>query len=428
MDISTVGTSGLVSGLESRRVSSTGVFKGTSVSDAQDRAVPEKRGAFKANPRGLALGILKQELRAAQSVRLGVEKPVVAYPDAGPSVAGIVGDVLASVEKLLSQFPFRGTEITEAARASTEAATNIARDIVDSEELDEVDDVLESVSDGLDELETDAARNVPSQAYVLSAESKLKERSTIRIRTQDGDVVVLKLKRNESFSYAAAGTENASIEQFEANQKTRMSFSVRGELDDGELAAIRSVFEQAEDIAAEFFDGDVAKAFESASALSFDSSELARVRLKFRQVETSRIEAAVAFSRPLVASQPSPALESPVAVNASPVETPDDVPAVAPQVAEVDEVVPEQAVVEEAPAAIDEAPVNDFLQQLSDFLRDTLKGFENVDGQRYFFTESFKFSLLKSALTVAAPDDGEVAANRANAVIDAVSEDNREAI
>jgi methionine-rich copper-binding protein CopC len=115
------------------------------------------------------------------------------------------------------------------------------------------------------------------------------ERTSLYIKTQEGDVVRLKFRTREAVSLETAHAEGEHGEVSELSLKTRsaskLSVSVKGDLSAAELAAIQDTIEQATELAEDFFAGDVAAAFEGASALEIDGGQLARVKLKMKTME-----------------------------------------------------------------------------------------------------------------------------------------------
>ncbi|MDX1562566.1 MAG: hypothetical protein R3305_06540, partial [Gammaproteobacteria bacterium] len=144
----------------------------------------------------------------------------------------------------------------------------------------------------------DDSRPPAREAVPADAEQRLRyersEKSVLRIRTQEGDVVALKIRAGESLkvSVGAEGDDDDGVTIAEtrvvARSSTRVSLKVKGDLNEAELAAIRDVFAQATALAEDFFSGDYAAAFETASALAIDGDQLARVslRLKVREALT----------------------------------------------------------------------------------------------------------------------------------------------
>jgi len=202
---------------------------------------------------------------------------------------------------------------------------------------------------------------------------------------------------------------------------------VDGDLNESELAAIQNVFAKAEQIADEFFGGDIGAAFNMVQGFEFDSEQLAKVNMRFRMREVSRISysetrttagpaveaisepqsapEASAIAAPAAASSTVPAAE-PVAV-ALPVDAP-AAPKPLPPVAE----------------PVDTAALSRFFESVGTFLRSVSEGFSIESGGasfKYQYSESFKLSLLQSVINTTAPDDSPDAAANANAVIEQMS-------
>jgi len=130
---------------------------------------------------------------------------------------------------------------------------------------------------------------LPSRTTDVEASWHRKDKSTLRIRTADGDVVRLKFKSLSSARLSSSTQESdsgvSSEVQLETSQRTRMSMSVRGELDADELAAIQETIARAGEIASDFFSGDVQAAFDSAADFGITSDEIASVRMKMKSSE-----------------------------------------------------------------------------------------------------------------------------------------------
>ena len=331
------------------------------------------------------------------------------------------------------------------------AATVTQQSVGNDADIDEIGKAVDKIESGLESLDADAARNVESSASVLAIDSRQRQRSTIRIRTQEGDVVRLDIKRASQLSArdVAVSDENgeASRTEVSASSRSRLNFTVRGDLNEAEFTAIQSVFAQAESIAGEFFDGDLRAAFSQASGFEFDAGQLARVNLRFRSSEVTNTSYAQTVTR-----APAPAVSAPAAP--PPADSPALVsnPAPAATEAKTESVVaapiePEVAVTEPAPA-VEQAPVESggnvsggldlgsdtflrFFDLLGDFLRGVADGFDRATGGKgeaadaasfkFHFSQSFKLQVFKSVLQVAAPDESaDDATNLASALIDAL--------
>ncbi len=72
-------------------------------------------------------------------------------------------------------------------------------------------------------------------------------------------------------------------------QEDSFSFSVKGELDEDELKAIGQLVADANELADEFFNGDVESAFNQALELGFDEQELSSFALQLTKVENTQV-------------------------------------------------------------------------------------------------------------------------------------------
>lgn len=131
------------------------------------------------------------------------------------------------------------------------------------------------------------------------------ERTTLKIETQEGDKVRLKIRASESMSVSNTrsdddGQEVASM-QLQARSSVRVSFRVEGELNEAETAAIQSVIQQAGSLAESFYAGGMDEAFGIASGLDIDAGQLARVSIKLREeTEGTYSQQSAALARPSV--------------------------------------------------------------------------------------------------------------------------------
>lgn len=72
-------------------------------------------------------------------------------------------------------------------------------------------------------------------------------------------------------------------------QQQSLSFSVKGELDEDELKAISDLVSDANDLADEFFNGDIETAFNQALELGFNEQELTGFALQLNRVESAQV-------------------------------------------------------------------------------------------------------------------------------------------
>jgi len=427
--------------------------------DRQAVEEPREQAPVARGRRGLALGILKHELRVALKAhfhaRFAASAPSYIEAQNPESPDDVAGEALGAAKQLVAESPTNAAKSLIAFRARVqETATYVRETVGPNDDASEIDDVVTKVDAGLDELEGEVARFRESSASVLAVDSLSKQRSTIQIRTQEGDVVRFSLKRVDSMSASDVaytdGEMSATATEVAVSSRSRMVMKVEGDLNESELAAIRNVFDQAEMIANEFFGGDIGAAFNVAQGFEFDTEQLARVNMRFRMRQISSVAyAASASAAPLPAPQASPLTtpEKPI-VTASEVRgAPEPAPVIAPEKPIVTvpdaRVAPEpytlpvikdpaaetqsigQPVQADAAALLEPSSLEDFLDTLRAFLRSVGEGFGNTSGEakvNYHYSESFKLEVLKAVLHTVAPGEVMHAANNAATVIDSIAE------
>ena len=134
------------------------------------------------------------------------------------------------------------------------------------------------------EVQGDEQRQPEERASSTNLEYQRREATVLRLRTQEGDVVKLKLRNVETTSVQADqqvdGETVISELALNTSSRTRLRISVQGNINDAELAAIQSVAEQASQLAGSFFGGNLNDAFQAASDFAIDGSQLAKVSLR----------------------------------------------------------------------------------------------------------------------------------------------------
>ena len=210
------------------------------------------------------------------------------------------------------------------------------------------------------------------------------ERAGLYIVTQEGDVVRLRIKVSDSVTASTsdgtdAGTQVAQL-AVDARSSVKISFHVDGDLNAGELDAIRDVVEKVGALADQFFAGDVPAAFAAAQDLNIDGSQLAKVglRLSVRESVTYGGPALAAAAPAAPAPTPAPPASVPAvsttgddapppAKPAPSTSSPADAPAASDATANVPSTDPAPAPVTPAPTSVAGnalATIGDFLHQL----------------------------------------------------------------
>lgn len=146
-----------------------------------------------------------------------------------------------------------------------------------------------------------------------SAETRIKykrfEGTSLYVQTQEGDTVRLRIRSRESMHIhsSQSSRDDAVVAEtrVRSNSSTRLALTVKGDLNADELAALRAVFEQASALADEFFAGDLPAVFAQASALDFDSDQIAHATLRLRTSE--RLTYTAVAQRPVFEGDSAPA-------------------------------------------------------------------------------------------------------------------------
>ena len=377
----------------------------------REAAIPSRKGRM--------LAVFRNELQYALMSRFRAKFTATQAGYAGtqapPGSDDVAREALGAARQVAAETPTDVAKSLVSFRAQVRETAQYTRETVgNAGDAAEVDDAVARVEKGLQEIEQKSAEQRESSASVLAVDTRSKQRSSIRIRTQEGDVVRFDLKRVDRMSASDQAVSDSegfmSVTEVEASTKTRLLMRVKGDLNNEEFAAIQNVFAQAESMANEFFGGDLKAAFSMAQQFDFDADQLARVNMRFRSSQVSniaysetvfrpgpQIEAlpvAEIADRPAAAAAPPnpPQAEAVPQVAVEPVKV-DDTEAVAND--DVAQVTPEPA--QQAVAAQSDDAVSDFLGALSDFLRSLGEGFES-GSVRYQYSESFKLTLLNAAL------------------------------
>ena len=395
-----------------------------------------RRGHRRGHSDHRALGAFHQELKARLKfefkAQFSMQQQGYAAVTDDVSSDDVAADALQTAKKLTAESPTTAAKSLISLKARVHETASYVRQTVGGDDLQDVDDAVAKVDAGISKLEDEVANSRESSASVLEVDTRTKQRSTIRIRTQEGDVVKLSLRRTDSLSAtdtARTDGENASTTtEVAVSSRSRMMLKVDGDLNDAELAAIQNVFAQAEQIANDFFGGDLQAAFASAEGFEFDAEQLARVNMRFRMQQHSAISYRETSSIPTVEADSRPAAiargpETPV-VESAPVVNPEtetaDVVETSDMTAE-----PVAAEVTEDAAPITNNGFSSFIESVSNFLRAVGEGFASQSDKqsiRMHYSESFKLEFLKAVFHTAAPEEAEGAAATAKSTIDRMLE------
>ena len=175
------------------------------------------------------------------------------------------------------------------------------------------------IDTGINDLETDIfGRQQPNAVSIstLNAVAASEEKSgSLMIRTKDGDEVSFSFESLQSFKASQQLSYQAQISQeqqdssgeldqqsdtestaaysqqtsYQYYERSGISFSLKGELDEGELESIANLVGQVQDLADTFYNGDIDKAYEEALSLGFDDKELVGYALQLNRTTQTEV-------------------------------------------------------------------------------------------------------------------------------------------
>lgn len=157
--------------------------------------------------------------------------------------------------------------------------------------LDEGFDSLESVLFDTNEQVTSALEASSSQSY------RREDFSTMKVTTQEGDVVSINLyalNRSEASDSLSVSDDGMAYSRYQStSQAFAFDFSVEGDLNDDELAAIQEMMQSAGEVSDLFFSGDVSGALQKGFDMGFDASQLANFSMTLQTTQTMKTSQAV---------------------------------------------------------------------------------------------------------------------------------------
>lgn len=383
--------------------------------------------------REMALQVFRQELRSALRVQFrtelsaGQDAYAANQEPAGPD--DVADEALGVAKQVVAQSPTTAAKSLIEFRSHVRESVQVTQKTVGSEDdMADVDQAVAKLDDGLNQMEEEAASTRVSTASALEVDTRTKQRSSIMIRTQEGDVVKLSLRQfsemSASGSQSVEGNTASSETEIEFSSRSRIVMKVRGDLNEAEMGAIQGVLGQAQEMADAFFGGDIGAAFSAAGGFTFDNEQLANVNMRFSMRQVSNISYTQTVGPTALPQNPAPEV--------APAPATEPVPAVATESPKPEPVAPVEAPVDEAPAVeepdaatkptIPGDALSGFFEMVGSFLRSVSEGFEGASANssiRFQYSESFKLSLLQSVIHTAAPDD---AGDAAEAAIEAIEQ------
>lgn len=149
-----------------------------------------------------------------------------------------------------------------------------------------------------------------SQTFVGLGSASSRDFS-FELTTREGDKVRISASASQSLgmAYEAAvngGSRSLSLEGSSSSSQS-FSLSIEGELNEDELAAINDLLGKVNNLAGQFYAGNLDAAWDQAMALGFDDQQISDYSLSLRQVEVQLVEVEQVAIVPQV---PNPAVAS----------------------------------------------------------------------------------------------------------------------
>ncbi|MFK8068051.1 MAG: hypothetical protein AB8D52_07390 [Gammaproteobacteria bacterium] len=209
--------------------------------------------------------------------------PYSAYDSSDSLVPSFLRDVASQFDNSNSADQF--TDILNKAQKQITAAVDELHSILKGANVD-LHDTANKLGAGLSQGLVRLGENLQTGEGKVThsreeASYQLDAKAAFSITTQDGDTVELNFSSNnqvvafsESQNSSDAKSKSAGIY---ISSDSQVSVSIRGDIDEDELEAIRSVISQVDDIAESFFGGDTEKALANLQGFDIDQNELSSV-------------------------------------------------------------------------------------------------------------------------------------------------------
>ena len=272
-------------------------------------------------------GAANRSSQAGKSAEVADTKSAQPVSTQSPEVTAtnILRHVYQSVEGLRAEGASeeRIAERLEAAREGIAKGYGEARAIL--EDLGRLDESLAAdidkgealIAEGLKQIEAgekpdlltpkvperdDAPQSATPTGFTLAG-TRSSQSLSLEVVTRDGDKVTVNFRQKEGGISLTTPGMSLTASAF----SSRFDMQIDGNLDEGELNALQTLFDDVGKLSETFYGGDLGAALEEAMQLGFDGNELASMSLELRQRSFSSVSRAYGESGP---SLPTQRLES----------------------------------------------------------------------------------------------------------------------
>lgn len=191
----------------------------------------------------------------------------------------------------------------EEAKKGVDMGFGEAKDILDgfgvlngkiAEDIDETYDLIQK---GFDQIESGEfgeeveVTQAPALSQRLSASGvSSSETFEMEINTRDGDTIKLSIYGSVDMSALSVDSQGEGVSSFNLQTSNGISYSISGDIDEGEKEAVSALMEQVDEIADDFYGGKVKDAYAHAIELGYDATEISGISLKMTQSVSAAVK------------------------------------------------------------------------------------------------------------------------------------------
>ena len=286
--------------------------------DSNVSSVPSRQDALALFERTLTMGYEKLQAKQGAASQFAAFEPLTAEKVAG-NILGFIERRLqmdvaegATREQLesrleagLAGFKKGFAEASEKLKALSMLSPEVEQDIGTTYDLvlNGIDALREKFLGAVTETENPPEATplaTRQQAYGALVNSSYQYASassfSFQLTTADGDKVTISASSSQAFSsqYTKGVSGGSSVEAMNASYSaTRASsWSVQGDLNEQEMQAIEDLLGQINQLAGDFFAGNLDEAFNQALALGYDQEQITAFSLNLTQVDVQRVSTA----------------------------------------------------------------------------------------------------------------------------------------
>ncbi|WP_026970741.1 DUF5610 domain-containing protein [Aliagarivorans marinus] len=154
------------------------------------------------------------------------------------------------------------------------------------EELEQgISSAYDLIQKGLDDLEANDFERPQASALggLTGIGMSQSQAGSLELETREGDKVSISFNYGRASSWEVGSNEQGNYLVGSMSQSQSISFSVEGDLNEDELAAIADLIKQVDEVGAQFFNGNLDQAFNQALEIGFDQEQLVGFAVEYTQ-------------------------------------------------------------------------------------------------------------------------------------------------